>query len=265
MLADIGTLPPIATAETLTARPGLVDLWYFFYEPETDPQLLADYAALMTDAERARHARFYFERDRWLFLATRALVRAVLSRYAAVAPADWRFAEGSHGKPYIAGPEDAPRLSFNLSNTPGLVVCAVSAAHDQLGVDVERTTRSSDTVSIADRYFAPPELRALRALPAPAQPERFFAYWTLKESYIKARGLGLSLPLEQFWFLLDGRADIGIGFDPRLADDPARWRFALLRAAGYFVAVGADTGGAPLSLRGARLVPLRSVEPRPAW
>ena len=110
-----------------------------------------------------------------------------------------------------------------------------------------------------DRFFSPCEARALRALPDSEQTRRFFAYWTLKESYIKARGLGLSLPLDQFSFLLDNE-DIRVAFDEKLADDPARWRFALLSAPPhYMIAVGVDTGGAALSLRTRHIVPLRPV------
>jgi 4'-phosphopantetheinyl transferase len=67
---------------------------------------------------------------------------------------------------------------------------------------------------------------ALRALPLSQQRARFFDFWTLKEAYIKARGLGLSLPLERFWFTVSAGA-IGIDIDPSLGDHPARWRFTL--------------------------------------
>jgi 4'-phosphopantetheinyl transferase len=64
-------------------------------------------------------------------------------------------------------------------------------------------------------------------LPPSARPDRFFDYWTLKESYIKARGLGLQLPLDQFSFHLGDDVPIRISFGPRIADDPARWQFDL--------------------------------------
>jgi 4'-phosphopantetheinyl transferase len=259
-------LPPIAVAEPLAALPGRVDLWCFYYQGVMDAALIDSYLALISQEERARHDRFCFERDRQLFLATRALVRTVLSHYAGagVAPASWRFAEGERGKPYVESPAALPALHFNLSNTAGLVVCVVSTCHQTLGVDAECLDRPGETVSIAERYFSPRETRALLALPPARQRERFFSYWTLKESYIKAHGLGLAIPLEQFSFLLDGGPDIGIDFDSRLQDDPARWRFELLRASPqHLVAVGVDSGGAPLSLRVANFVPLRGVVPMP--
>ena len=234
----LSDLPAVDAERPAAAAADTVDLWCFFYEEALqDAARRQRYAALMTPDEQARHQRYHFEKDRRLFLATRALVRTVLSRYAATSPADWRFVCNEYGKPRIAG--EATQLHFNLSNTRGLVVCAVSKKHHALGVDAENVRRDSETVAIADRFFSPSEVRALHAQPHDKQRERFFSYWTLKESYIKARGMGLAIPLGDFSFELDAGRDITIGFTPQLDDDPARWQFALLRAsADHFVAVG---------------------------
>jgi 4'-phosphopantetheinyl transferase len=246
----------VCVGETLTGKRGIVDLWYYFHELIDDSELLAAHEALMTPDEHQRHRSFRFEDDRRLFLATRALVRTVLSSYAPVAPADWRFAYGKNGKPRIAHPAVTPRLNFNLANTRGLVVCLVSVAHESIGVDVEMINRDVPSIGLANSYFCPSEVRALRALPASDQPRRFFSYWTLKESYIKARGIGLSLPLHQFSFHFEDDA-IRITFDAQLADDATRWRFALLDAPPcHMTAVGVDTGGVALSLRTTHVVPL---------
>jgi 4'-phosphopantetheinyl transferase len=248
--------PPLCVEETLSGKGGIVDLWCYSHATSNDAALRAQQEALMTPDEGERHRKFHFERDRGQFLATRALVRTVLSRYAPVTPAEWRFVTGPHGKPRVAHPAVTPPLFFNVSNTPGLVVCAVSVAHQMVGVDVERMDRENEWLAIADRFFSPSEVRALRALPASEHIRRFFACWTLKESYIKARGLGLALPLDQFSFQFEGQ-DIGVAFDEKLGDDAARWRFALLQAAPpYMMAVGVDTGGAELSLRVQYTVPL---------
>jgi 4'-phosphopantetheinyl transferase len=250
----VSELPAVSVAETLAGGLGIVDLWYW-HDEDIAVSLRAAHATLMTTEERDQYRRFRFERDRRLFLATRVLVRTVLSRYASVAPADWRFAAGVHGKPHVAHPPLTPSIHFNLANTSGLVACAVSVAHEAIGVDVERAQELADAMPLAERYFAAREIQALRALPVAEQPRRFVAYWTLKESYIKARGLGLTLPLDQFSFCLaDGR--IAVDFDHRLADDSTRWRFSLLdMSPQHVLAVGVDTGGASLSLRVARIVP----------
>ena len=254
----IHRLPPI----TPGLRSSGVDLWCFSHERAQDPGLFREFAALMTQDERARHDRLRFERDRRMFLATRALVRTVLSSYANVEPADWRFGEGERGKPHVTGPPGVPPLYFNLSNTRGLVVCAVSGTYPEIGADVESLDRPGGNLGVADRFFSPFEVAALRALPTEQQRTRFFRYWTLKESYIKARGLGLALPLDRFSFLLDDGPTIRITFDPRLEDDPARWRFVQFSSSpGHLVAVGVATGGSPLSVCAAHFVPLRGVVP----
>jgi 4'-phosphopantetheinyl transferase len=179
------------------------------------------YASGLTEDERARHGRYVFEANRREYLATRALARATLSRYANVGTAEWVFRVDPYGKPWIDHPPAL--LAFNLSNTPGLVACVV-ASPSEVGVDVEDTLRSGETVEIADRFFSRAEAEALRSLPSEKRRERFFVYWTLKEAYIKARGLGLSLPLDQFTFHVSGPAP-RIEFHPGLNDDPAAWEF----------------------------------------
>jgi 4'-phosphopantetheinyl transferase len=217
---------------------------------------------LMSSDERSRHESLRFERDRCLFLATRLLVRTVLSRYAQAAPAEWQFVSDGRGKPRIAHPAVSPALHFNLANTPGLVVCAVSAAHRSIGVDVERTDRTVDFMAVAHRCFSRAEASAVEALPSAERARRFFEYWTLKESYVKALGVGLSLPLDEFSFTNDDRG-IRIRFDRRTAEDETRWGFALMEGSPvHIIAVGANTGGAALSLRAAHVVPLDSTGSR---
>ncbi len=188
-----------------------------------DPALSTAYEALLAPDERARRARYHFEHSRVEYLLTRALARTTLSRYAPVPPAAWTFRQNSYGRPEIALPEHG-WLRFNLSNTRGLIACVV-ARDREIGVDVEDTERTGETVGVADRFFSPREVAALRALPEGERRSRFFDYWTLKEAYIKARGMGLAIPLDQFSFLLDGAPPVRIAFDSRLGDDAGSWQF----------------------------------------
>ncbi|MEM1451826.1 MAG: 4'-phosphopantetheinyl transferase superfamily protein [Planctomycetota bacterium] len=211
-------------------------------------------AALLTPEEHARRRRFLQEKDRHAFLVTRALARLTLSRYADVPPGDWRFEIGEHGKPEIAT-EHGSRLRFNLSHTRGMVACAVTLDRD-VGVDVETKDRRTETTAIADRFFSAFEVDALRALPAEEQRARFFTYWALKESYIKARGLGLSIPLGSFSFHVDDGPPIRISFDPSLGDDPERWQFMQTWASDvHSLAVGVVRTGVDLSIRVRDVVP----------
>jgi len=185
---------------------------------------LDSYRQFMTPDEHARMARFVFEKDRRAFLLTRALVRTTLSRYAPVAPDAWRFIANVHGRPEILDrPDGVPDLRFNISHTDGLIACAVTIGRE-VGVDVEHIGRHL-THDIAGRHFAPSEVTDLRRLPDDEQRTVFYDYWTLKESYIKARGFGLALPLGDFAFKLNPPAPPTISFEPALDDDPATWQF----------------------------------------
>lgn len=207
-----------------------VHVWLVMTDHLTDERRLASYHALMNADERERNSRFVFPNGRREHLVTRALVRTTLSHYhPAIDPRDWQFSTNPFGRPDVAGPTCEPRLRFNLSHTDGLIACVV-AVDREVGIDVENVTRRNlDEMDIADQVFSATEIAELRALPAVAQPDRFFDYWTLKESYIKARGLGLQLPLDQFSFHLGDDAPIRISFGPGITDDPMRWQFDLQR------------------------------------
>lgn len=211
------------------------------------PALVQRYLDLLSPEERVRHDRFRFPEHRHHYLVTRALVRTTLSRYVARDPRDWRFNQNSHGRPELPEPE-LSWLRFNLSNTDGLVACVV-ARDREVGVDVENVERTGNSPGVAERFFAPSEVEALHRLPVEAQHRRFFAYWTLKESYIKARGLGLSVPLASFAFSLEGSSPT-VRCEVELGDPGEAWQFQQLwptprHAAAVAVRRGAD---APLTL-----------------
>jgi 4'-phosphopantetheinyl transferase len=220
-----------------------IHLWLADYNEITDSSLHASYRALLDPAEKAQEPRFYFERDRRRYLVTRALVRTVLSRYARIDPAGWMFSTNAYGRPAVANAE-AQDLIFNISHTHSLIVLAVSRER-ALGVDVENYRAREVSMNIADRYFAPDEVAVLNAAPSQEQQYRFFEYWTFKESYIKARGMGLSLPLDKFSFHYAHANNVSIAIRPELADDAARWQFWQFQPAPeYLVAVCAERTGA---------------------
>ena len=246
--------------------PGDVHLWCAFCDEIRDEALLEAYERLLSADERERRARFVFPHDRHRFLVTRALVRTVLSTYADVAPGDWRFTVNAHGRPEIAsGHPGAGLLSFSVSHTPGLV--ALGVGHGRaLGVDAEHVRERQAPAGVADRFFAPSEAAALRALPEARQPRRFFEYWTLKEAYVKARSLGLSLPLRDFSVQFIGERGIALSVDGKSAGgtDAASpwqlWQFSV--ADDHLVAVCAGhTGQGQSRLVVRRIVPLRAEEP----
>jgi len=175
--------------------------------------------AILDPAERERSQRFVFERHRRQYMAAHALTRVVLTATAdgAMAPADWRFETGIHGKPRIAG---AKGPYFNLSHCEGAVACAVS--HEtEVGVDVEFLD-SQAPIKIAETHFANGERVWLWQQAEERRSIGFFRPWTLKEAFIKATGQGLSQRPEDFAFAFE---PLQVKFaDPALGD-AATWRF----------------------------------------
>jgi 4'-phosphopantetheinyl transferase len=192
------------------------------------PEELADrarrdhYLAILSPGEKRRMARLLSQPKQDLFLLAHGLLRTELSRYTGfqsptpiaqspksdcpvVDPAAWRFKTAAHGRPEIAAPKSP--LRFNLSHTQGLAACAVTNGCD-VGIDVENITRKHSP-RLAERVFSRRELKTLRGLPAGEQARRFFELWTLKEAYLKARGLGLMIPLKTFSFYRDDRDEAG--------------------------------------------------------
>ncbi len=231
------------------------DLWFVHTDEVRDQTLLARCRALLSDEETQQQQRFHFERDRHRYLLTRAALRMVLSRYRVADPVQWRFVNNCYGKPRIADNAIARELSFNVSHTDGLILIGVSR-HDALGVDVENIVRTV-SLDVADHFFAPSESHAMRMLPAKQQPMRFFELWTLKEAYIKARGMGLSIPLHHFHFDLDTDERGGdIAFEAALADASARWSFWQFGAGPRHLAAAClPAAGAAPTLRAIRFVP----------
>ncbi len=236
-----------------------VHLWFADLE-RIDRALIPRYRALMSAGERQRNERYRFEHLREADCVTRALVRTVLSRYVPLAPDEWRFSPGEHGKPEIDQPGLELPLRFNLSHTSRYVVCAVGLERD-LGVDIERTQRRNSVLNIANRYFSEQEVDELFRLPATQQEDRFFDYWTLKEAYMKASGEGIALGLGNFGFCLTGRDRIRVRFSDSLSDNPEHWWFWLHRLSpDHRLALAVRTGSRPPALRLFRTTPLASAD-----
>jgi 4'-phosphopantetheinyl transferase len=214
----------------------MIDLWFAFSHEIHDPALMQAYQALLSAEEATRWKRFRFAVDQHTYLVARALVRTVLSRYAEVEPAEWRFRTNVFGRPEIAQErEDLRSIRFNLSHTTGLVMVGITN-HRELGVDTEDTAAPRVSLDLIEQFMTESEIKSLRKEHEQDQATRLFEYWTLKEAYIKARGMGLSLPLKglSLQFTLD--QGLKAFCTPDFDDDIQRWRFLLLQASGHHVA-----------------------------
>jgi 4'-phosphopantetheinyl transferase len=200
----------------------------------------------LSQDERARASRFHFPRDQERFITTRGLLRAILGGYAGLEPAELTFDYSSFGKPSLAPAHGGHGLRFNLSHSGGLALLGITRGRE-IGIDVERFRPDLATDKIARSFFSPREVSELLALPADARPAAFFACWTRKEAFVKARGEGLSFPLDQFDVSLapgEPAALLATHGDPQEAQ---RWTLMELDAGpGYAAALAVEAGSRKL-------------------
>lgn len=200
---------------------------------DRDETEVAGLEGLLTREEIERAARFRFEKDRRRYLSAHTMLRKLLSAYLPGGAAPIEFQFGPEGKPAIPG---SP-LRFNLSHSGELALAAFTLNRD-VGVDIERIREGVNDEGIARRFFSQSESSALSALPEGERDHAFFRIWTRKEAYVKARGGGLSIPLDSFDVSLDsGKAEL------LRAPDLGRWEmFHLEPNPGYCAAAVAERG-----------------------
>ncbi|HKO52134.1 MAG TPA: 4'-phosphopantetheinyl transferase superfamily protein [Polyangiaceae bacterium] len=191
--------------------------------PETSARLLATLAP----DERARSARFRFERDRQHFVVAHGALRELLGSYLGTRPGSIRYVYNAFGKPDL-GPEFGARLKFNLTHSAGLALIAV-AAGSSLGVDVECIRPRPDYDEIARRFFSAAEVDELASVPSHLYAAAFLGRWTKIEAYLKARGEGFaassgSFSVPQRWSIHALRP--GPGYVGALAIEGSGWRLS---------------------------------------
>ena len=180
--------------------------------------------SVLSEDELTRAAGYRFEPARNEFVCARAVLRKILSCYLEIPAPDIGFAYGAHGKPVISADTSGKTrsLHFNLSRTPGLALCAISAQRE-VGIDVERVREDIGYEEIVRQFFSPEENVFFQHLSKHTLSRYFFKYWTAKEAYVKARGYSLAHELERptaSRFNIDGRATACVDF---IAADGSLW------------------------------------------
>lgn len=161
-------------------------------QPQTDA-----FRQTLSDDERARAARYHFERHRRRFLVARGTLRVLLGRYLGLAPERVTFEYGQKGKPALAARVGEKTIDFNVSHAHELAVFAFAYGR-AVGIDIEYLARSIDYERLAQRFFSAREVETLLGVAEPSRKLAFFNCWTRKEAFLKATAEGLSRPLEQF-------------------------------------------------------------------
>jgi 4'-phosphopantetheinyl transferase len=210
---------------------------------QTPSQVDSCLCTLASD-ERARAERLRFTRDRKHFIVARGALRMILGLYLNQAPERLLFRYSSHGKPAIALESGEHPIHFNISHSHGVALYAIALGR-KLGVDLEFMRFNLDVEQIAQRFFSRQEMSTLLALPTALRTFAFFLCWSRKEAYIKARGEGLSLSLDQFDVsLIPGEPALLLSTRPD-SDEVLRWSLLDLSAGlpGYGAALAVEGDG----------------------
>jgi 4'-phosphopantetheinyl transferase len=190
---------------------------------------------VLADDERERARRFGAGLHRDRYVAGRGQLRVLLGGYLGLEPGSVGFAYGEHGKPAVAGGRG---LDFNMARCGALAVVAVTAGLP-VGIDVERVRPGIADASVAEHFFAPAEVAALRRLPGAARDRAFLACWTRKEAFLKGKGSGVSVTLDAFCVTLAPNEEPAVVRSDLSASDPHDWWLEDLSAwfPGHVVAV----------------------------
>ena len=188
ILVDSRKLPRLSADE--------VHLWQI--ELKAAPTQLAQMAASLSQDERQRANRFVKAGDKERFIIAHCAMRHILANYLNVEPNALTYIYNAQGKPGLA----ACPLNFNLSHSHERALFALSY-HPAVGVDIEYMENKLELSAIADLFFTSQENKYLQAAPQQQKIFAFYQGWTRKEAFIKAKGLGLSYPIQALNVCLD--------------------------------------------------------------
>jgi len=212
---------------------GEVHVWRA--ELDVSSTALAGLEATLTEAELDQARRYRLDHLGRRFIASRAVLKDVLARYLAVGPAAVEFTYGRWGKPALGAQSGAPDIRFNLTHSEGMALVAVALGRET-GVDLERLKPEMATEAIADRFFSPEEAAEIRTFSGEAHTKVFFACWTRKEAYLKAKGEGLSFKLDRFRVSVLPGAPAALLSSCDNSAEPERWAMTELEPGPGFVA-----------------------------
>jgi 4'-phosphopantetheinyl transferase len=158
----------------------------------------SDFSKILSDTEKEKADRFRKSSLKNDYVISHGLLRIVLSHYASLRPEEVAFAHNAWGKPELAHSEDL--LRFNFSHSAHWTMIGV--ARRNIGVDVECIRELKDLGDLAKTILTDREFVCWQELKGSQRERVFFQAWTRKESFVKATGRGLSLPLKDFEVLM---------------------------------------------------------------
>ncbi|GFZ33236.1 4'-phosphopantetheinyl transferase [Clostridium zeae] len=165
---------------------------------------LTELCSLINLEKKNKIERFVNKKDKIRAIIGETLIRMIVIENLKLSNKYISFDKNQYGKPYL---KDYPNINFNISHSGDYVLCAVDDS--PIGVDVEEV-KDIKYEEIAKSFFTTKESEYIISQDLKIQLDKFYEIWTLKESYIKCCGQGLSIPLKSFYLDLDQRENIKV-------------------------------------------------------
>jgi 4'-phosphopantetheinyl transferase len=169
-----------------------IHLWHCRFDANTDS--MDAFKGILSEDEKKKAAKFKFDIHREQSIISRGILRMLLGKYLKKHPHDLEFGYTEYDKPFLKSPSS---LQFNVSHSGNQAAFAF-VQDVEIGVDIEKIKSDFDVMDIAQHFFSSYEIQSLQALPEKDRVAGFYRCWTRKESFIKAKGSGLSFPLTSF-------------------------------------------------------------------
>ncbi|OAB36013.1 4'-phosphopantetheinyl transferase family protein [Paenibacillus glacialis] len=166
-----------------------------------DPSLINRMLPYLSIDRQNKVAKFRMFDDVHRSVIAELLIRSLIIDQLDIANRDIKFGENTYHKPYL---QSHTNFEFNLTHSGEWVACAID--HHSVGIDIEHMVNSN--LDIAKRFFTPREYEDLIKSDVSEQRNYFYKLWTLKESYIKAVGKGLYIPLDSFSMDINDRNEV---------------------------------------------------------
>jgi 4'-phosphopantetheinyl transferase len=196
--------------------------------------------AILSRDERERASRFYFSDHRNRYIAARGLLRLILAGYLGVSPERMHFSYTRYGKPFLTSPTRAYSLNFNVSHSECMALYGFTVDR-RIGVDIELVREIAQMAQMAKRYFSPVEIAQLEGLSGEELTRAFYDCWTLKEAYLKAKGVGLHYALDHFSVSVRSSESTVLIENIDEPEDVPQWKLkAVTAGTGYSSAVAVE-------------------------
>lgn len=213
-----------------------VHIWSFTFETYDD--IVQYHFHLLSEDEKERANRFRFYKDKQCYVVTRGVLRLLSAQYLNNNPKDIIFNYEAFGKPLY---KEETNLKFNVSHSGNRALIGFVKNHP-LGVDIEKIKNDFDIFEVAENYFSKSEIESLHNIPKEEQYKGFFRCWTRKEAFIKAKGSGLSFPLDTFSVSIDSDTDAILLRTEWDKNEKNNWKLeSFIPAEGYMAALITDS------------------------